>query len=133
MEGHDLLDTIRSATVWNAIKDTAQKKGIELSFEAIKALGAFALKQVLGAQYLHRRARAYEGTPLRWRNFSFPVNFQNYTFRRKGEPRWNGAFPLCSEPSASIVIHHHRQIFAFSYPSTYCDARYSANCHIGHM
>lgn len=48
MEGHDLLDTMRSATVWNTIKDTAQKKGIELSFEAIKALGAFALKQVLG-------------------------------------------------------------------------------------
>lgn len=44
MAGHDLLDTMRSATIWEKIKTTAKAKGIELTFDAIKALGAFALK-----------------------------------------------------------------------------------------
>ena len=48
MEGHDLLDTIRSATVWENIKTTAKKKGVELSFDAIKVLGVAALKHLLG-------------------------------------------------------------------------------------
>jgi len=48
MAGHDLLDTIRSVTIWESIKSTAQKKGIELTFDAIKALAGFALKQALG-------------------------------------------------------------------------------------
>ncbi|ARU31591.1 hypothetical protein CAP31_07765 [Sulfuriferula sp. AH1] len=42
--GHDLLDTMRSATIWEKIKTTAKAKGIELTFDAIKALGALALK-----------------------------------------------------------------------------------------
>ena len=44
MAGHDLLDTMRSSTIWEKIKSTAKAKGIELTFDAIKALGAFALK-----------------------------------------------------------------------------------------
>lgn len=44
MAGHDLLDTMRSATIWEKIKATAKTKGIELTFDAIKALGVFALK-----------------------------------------------------------------------------------------
>lgn len=48
MAGHDLLDTMRSATIWEAIKTTAKSKGIELSFDAIKAIGALALKQLIG-------------------------------------------------------------------------------------
>lgn len=44
MAGHDLLDTMRSATIWEKIKTTAKTKGIELTFDAIKALGAVALK-----------------------------------------------------------------------------------------
>lgn len=44
MTGHDLLDTMRSATIWEKIKTTAKTKGIELTFDAIKALGALALK-----------------------------------------------------------------------------------------
>jgi len=44
MAGHDLLDTMRSATIWEKIKATAKSKGIELTFDAIKALGALALK-----------------------------------------------------------------------------------------
>src|ERR1035437_8585436 len=47
MSGHDLLDTMRSTTIWEKIKATAKAKGIELTFDAIKALGAFALKSAL--------------------------------------------------------------------------------------
>ena len=47
MKGHDLLDTMRSSNIWETIKSTAKKKGIELTFEAIKALGSLALKQLL--------------------------------------------------------------------------------------
>ncbi|MFA7351674.1 MAG: YjcQ family protein [Methylotenera sp.] len=47
MSGHDLLDTMRSNTIWEKIKNTAKIKGIELTFDAIKALGALALKSSL--------------------------------------------------------------------------------------
>ncbi|MCQ8128357.1 DUF2513 domain-containing protein [Methylomonas rivi] len=47
MSGHDLLDTMRSTTIWGKIKATAKSKGIELTFDAIKALGALALKSAL--------------------------------------------------------------------------------------
>jgi hypothetical protein len=47
MAGHDLLGSMRSQPVWETIKATAKTKGIELSFDAIKALAAFALKQLL--------------------------------------------------------------------------------------
>lgn len=47
MAGHDLLDTIRSATIWEKIKSTAKAKGIELTFDAIKSLGAFVLNSAL--------------------------------------------------------------------------------------
>jgi hypothetical protein len=43
MAGHDLLATMTSATIWEKIKATAKTKGIELTFDAIKALGALAL------------------------------------------------------------------------------------------
>ena len=46
--GHDLLDTLRSKPVWEKIKKTAKDKGIELTFEAVKMLGTFALKSMLG-------------------------------------------------------------------------------------
>ena len=48
MAGHDLLDTMRSATVWESIKITAKDKGIELTFDSIKAIGAYALSKLLG-------------------------------------------------------------------------------------
>lgn len=47
MSGHDLLDTMRSSSIWESIKSNAKTKGIELTFDAIKALGAYALKQAL--------------------------------------------------------------------------------------
>lgn len=48
MKGHDLLDTVRSTTIWESIKANAKSKGIELTFDAIKTLGGFALKQLIG-------------------------------------------------------------------------------------
>ena len=50
MSGHDLLDTMRSSTIWESIKSTAKKKGIELTFDAIKSLGSLALNQILGSE-----------------------------------------------------------------------------------
>jgi hypothetical protein len=46
MAGHDLLDTMRSSPVWESIKSTAKTKGVELTFDVIKALGSIALKQL---------------------------------------------------------------------------------------
>lgn len=48
MRGHNLLDTMRSSPVWESIKTTARSKGIELTFDAIKALGAMALARLTG-------------------------------------------------------------------------------------
>lgn len=48
MAGHDLLDTMRSSVLWESIKTTAKKKGIELTFDAIKAIGVLAITTVLG-------------------------------------------------------------------------------------
>ena len=47
MAGHDLLDTMRSKTVWEKVKSTAKSKGIELTLDSIKPLAAFALKSLL--------------------------------------------------------------------------------------
>lgn len=47
-QGHDLLDTLRSKPVWERIKKTAEEKGIELTFDAVKALGKAALAAILG-------------------------------------------------------------------------------------
>lgn len=46
-QGHDLLDTLRSKAVWERIKATAKEKGIELTFDAVKAIGKVALDYVL--------------------------------------------------------------------------------------
>jgi hypothetical protein len=46
MAGHDLLSTMRSSPVWESIKSTARAKGIELTFETVKTLAAFSLKQM---------------------------------------------------------------------------------------
>jgi len=47
MAGHDLLDTMRSKTVWEKVKSTAKSKGIELTLDSIKALAAWTLKSLL--------------------------------------------------------------------------------------
>ena len=48
MAGHDLLDTMRSPKVWQWIKSTASTSGVELSLDAVKTLGALALKHLFG-------------------------------------------------------------------------------------
>ena len=47
-EGHELLDTLRSKPVWEKIKATAKDKGVELTIDAVKALGKMALESVMG-------------------------------------------------------------------------------------
>jgi hypothetical protein len=47
-EGHELLETMRSKAVWERIKKTATEKGIELSFDSIKALAVKALAAIIG-------------------------------------------------------------------------------------
>lgn len=45
--GHDLLDTIRSKTIWAKVKSSAKAKGIELTFEAVKTLSKYALEEAI--------------------------------------------------------------------------------------
>jgi hypothetical protein len=47
-QGHELLDTIRSKTVWEKVKAMAAEKGLELTFDAVKALGKAAIVAVVG-------------------------------------------------------------------------------------
>lgn len=47
--GHDLLETIQSQAVWERIKVIAKDKGIELTFDSVKALGKMALTAIIGS------------------------------------------------------------------------------------
>lgn len=47
--GHDLLQTIRSKTVWERIKTTAKDKGLELTFDAVKELSKVAVAAVVNS------------------------------------------------------------------------------------
>jgi hypothetical protein len=47
-EGHELLDKMRSITLWNKIKAGAREHAIPLSFDAIKLLGTEAIKSLIG-------------------------------------------------------------------------------------
>ncbi|MGN5003264.1 DUF2513 domain-containing protein [Aeromonas sp. 82P] len=47
-EGHDFLDAIRSDTVWNKIKETFATKGIDMTFETIKAVAVAIVPSMLG-------------------------------------------------------------------------------------
>ncbi len=49
LQGHDLLDTLHSKPVWEEIKSTALKKGIDLTFEAIQQIGTRVLMQMLSS------------------------------------------------------------------------------------
>lgn len=48
MEGHELLDTIRSKSVWDKITTKAKTEGLELTLDAIKQLSSWAIKSILG-------------------------------------------------------------------------------------
>lgn len=45
--GHDLLQTIRSKTVWERIKTTAKDKGLELTFDVVKELSKVAVAAIV--------------------------------------------------------------------------------------
>lgn len=45
--GHEFLDQIKRDTVWNKVKETARKKGMELSFEVIKAVAKNAIDAII--------------------------------------------------------------------------------------
>ncbi|OTU43167.1 hypothetical protein CAT37_12500 [Acinetobacter pittii] len=47
-QGHELLDTIRSKPVWDKIKSTALDKGLELTFDTVKAIGAKVIQLMIG-------------------------------------------------------------------------------------
>lgn len=44
--GHEFLDTVRSDTAWNRIRQQLAEKALELSFEAIVAAGRAALRMI---------------------------------------------------------------------------------------
>lgn len=46
--GHEFLDAIRSDTVWNKTKETFATKGLDMTFETIKAVAAAAMTSMLG-------------------------------------------------------------------------------------
>jgi hypothetical protein len=46
-EGHELLDKVRSNTLWNKIKSAARERAVPLSFDAVKILGIEALKSLI--------------------------------------------------------------------------------------
>jgi len=48
MAGHDLLDTMRSKTLWEKVKSTAKEKSVELTLDAVKVFAASALKGLAG-------------------------------------------------------------------------------------
>lgn len=45
--GHEFLDAIRRDTVWNGVKRTARERGVELSFETIKAVAQKIIEGLL--------------------------------------------------------------------------------------
>jgi hypothetical protein len=47
-EGHEFLDKIRSAGMWNKIKATAREKGLSLSFDVIKVAATHAITALMG-------------------------------------------------------------------------------------
>lgn len=51
MQGHDLLDVLRDAKVWNKIKANAKRAGVKLSWEFIKASIPLVLSKI-ASEYL---------------------------------------------------------------------------------
>lgn len=47
--GHELLDTIRSDTVWEKTKDTFKSKGLEMTFDLVLAVGKRIMEAMLGS------------------------------------------------------------------------------------
>lgn len=49
--GHELLENMRRPETWNRVRSVATEKGIELSLDAIKAIGAWGVHQVLSGRF----------------------------------------------------------------------------------
>lgn len=47
MEGHDLLDALRDATLWRRIKAKAKENGLAITWEFIKAALPIVIKEAL--------------------------------------------------------------------------------------
>jgi len=45
--GHELLDTMRSDTVWSKIKDTFKSKGVEMTFDLVLSVGKGVMQGLL--------------------------------------------------------------------------------------
>ena len=48
-EGHEFLDKIRSDDLWKQTASTIKTKGLELSFDSIKATSSVLMKQMIGS------------------------------------------------------------------------------------
>lgn len=46
--GHEFLEAIRNDTVWNKTKDTFASRGLDMTFETIKAVASAAMTSMLG-------------------------------------------------------------------------------------
>jgi hypothetical protein len=45
--GHELLDAIRSNSIWHSVKSAAREKGLSLTFDIVKALAAHVVTLAL--------------------------------------------------------------------------------------
>ncbi len=45
--GHELLDTIRSESVWSKITDTFKSKGVEMTFDLVISVGKKVMESLL--------------------------------------------------------------------------------------
>jgi len=46
--GHEFLDAIRSASVWEKVKTNAKEKGLDLTFDLVKGIAAAIIKGMFG-------------------------------------------------------------------------------------
>lgn len=47
--GHEFLDKIRDPSMWGKIKSKVQEKGVELTFDSIKAAAAYLINSALAS------------------------------------------------------------------------------------
>lgn len=47
-QGHELLDSIRNDGIWNKIRAVARDKGVDLTFDAVKAIAKVVIEGMLG-------------------------------------------------------------------------------------
>lgn len=45
--GHELLDTIRSDTIWGKVQETFKTKGLDMTFDLVMAVGKKAMETLL--------------------------------------------------------------------------------------